>query len=109
MSQHWHAGLYPEIPFMVGGVGYRTQRTVVPLLENFINVYLSIGNPYAVHRVIENMVGKFGAERFLFGTGFPDADPMPAVTMLMYAEISDEEKALIGSGNLERLIGGIEK
>jgi predicted TIM-barrel fold metal-dependent hydrolase len=55
------------------------------------------------------MTEQVGAERLLFGTGFPSSDMMPAITMLTYAEISDSDRRLIASGNLDRLIGGIRK
>ncbi len=103
------AGWHPRLPFILAGVGYRSQRILVPLLESFPNVFLSVGSNYTVHRGIEQFVEKVGAGRLVFGTGFPDVEPMMAVTMLTYADVSDEEKALIGSGNMERLLQGIER
>ena len=38
-----------------------------------------------------------------------DVEPMMAVTQLVYADIAEEQKRLIGSGNLDRLIGGIRR
>jgi predicted TIM-barrel fold metal-dependent hydrolase len=101
------AGRHPELPLVLTGLGYRSQRILAPLLENFSNTFVSIGSNYSVHQGLEQLVRKVGAERLLFGTGWPDADAAGAVTQLMYAGISEEEKALIGSGNLERLIAGI--
>ncbi len=101
------AGRYPELPMVLFQVGYRFQRTLVPLMKTFSNVHLAVGSPFSVHRGIESMTDQVGAERLLFGTGFPNSDMMPPITMLMYAEISDADKQLIGSGNLDRLIGGI--
>ncbi len=101
------AGRYPELPIVLFQVGYRFQRTLIPLMKNFDNVYLSVGSPYSVHRGLEQMTKLVGADRLLFGTGFPTSDMMPGITMLTYAELSDSDKQLIGSGNLERLIGGI--
>lgn len=103
------ADRYPSLPFIVSEIGYRRQRIVVPLLKSFPNVYLSIGSNFTVHYGVEQIVREAGAERLLFGTGYPDTDGMPAITMLMYAEISDQERAAIGSGNLVQLIVGIQK
>lgn len=100
---------YPALPIVLFQVGYRFQRVLVPLMKAFSNVCLSIGSPYSVHRGVEFMAEQVGAERLLFGTGFPSSDMMPAITMLTYAQISDSDKRLIGSENLERLIGGIRK
>ena len=103
------AGRYPDLPVVVFQLGYRFQRMLVALLRAFGNVYLGVGSPYSVHLGLESMTGHVGAERLLFGTGFPYADMMPTITMLTYAELSDSDKQLVGSGNLDRLIGGIRR
>jgi len=102
------AGNHSELPFILAETGYRSQRTLLSLLQTFGNIYLSIGNRYTVSGGIAQIVEIVGAQQLLFGTGFPDSDPMPAITMLMYAEISNEEKVLIGSQNMERLIEGVK-
>ena len=78
-----------------------------------------LGDPTAVGDHSENVRGDedadtpgkgdpdVGADRLLFGTGFPDAEGMMAITQLMYADLADEQKRLIGAGNLERLIGEV--
>lgn len=98
---------YPRLPFIMAESGYRQQRILLPLLENFPNVYLSTGNNYIVYKGIEQLVERGLTERLLFGTGFPVSDPMGGITQLMYAEISEEQRQLIGAGNMERLMGGI--
>ena len=45
----------------------------------------------------------------LFGTGFPVSEPMAAITYLMYADLSTEQKALIGSGNAQRLLAEVRR
>lgn len=100
---------YPNLPIVLFQVGYRLQRTLRPLMQTFGNIYLAMGSPYSVHLGVEFMTEVVGPERLLFGGGFPASDIMPGITMLTYAEISDADKQLIGSGNLERLIGGIRK
>jgi len=97
----------PDLPILFAGVDYREQRTLLPLLRSFPNVHLSLGNNYTMHGGIEQFVAKVGADQLLFGTGFPDAEPMGAVTQLTYADVSDADKAKIGSGNVERLLEGI--
>lgn len=98
---------HPRLPIILAGVGYRCLRVVVPMLENFANVHLALGWAFSLNRGIEELTRRLGADRLLFGTGFPETEPAAAVTQLMYADISHDERALIGSGNLERLVGGI--
>jgi len=82
---------------------------LVPLMKTFQKVHLAIGSDYTAHRGIEMFVAAVGAKRLLFGTGFPEAESMSAVTQLMYAEIRHVQKRLIGAGNLKRLIAEIKR
>ena len=101
------AARYPDLPLLFAELSYRDQRAYLPLLERFPNVRLVLGAPYSVHRGIEQLVARVGSERLLFGSGFPAAEPMAAIAQLMYAEISEEDQRLIGSGNLEALVEGV--
>jgi len=101
------AARYPALPIIIAEMNYGQQRMLLPLLEAFDNVYLSIGNNYEPHKGIEQLVTRIGAERLLFGTGFPTSEPAGAVTQLMYADISSEQREMIASTNAERLIGEI--
>ncbi len=101
------AGRYPRLPLLYAELGYREQRSYLPLLERFPNVHLVLGAPYTVHRGIEQLVARVGAGRLLFGSGFPAAEPMAAIAQLVYAEISEEDKQRIGAGNLEALVEGV--
>jgi hypothetical protein len=103
------AGRYPGLPIIMFHLGYRSQRTLVSLMKASANVFLAIGSPYSVHLGIESMAGHVGAERLLFGTGFPYAEPMASVTMLAYSDLSEADKQVVGSGSLDRLIGGIRR
>ena len=103
------AGRYPSLPLIITKRHYRMLRMLLPLMKTFPNVYLAIGSDYTAHRGIKHFVATVGAKRLLFGTGFPEAESMSAVTQLMYAEISDEQKRLIGAGNLKRLIAEIKR
>lgn len=98
---------YPRLPIIVAGFDYRAVRTISALLETFRNIQVSIGNRFSVEGGIEYLVSKVGARRLLFGTGFPESEAMMAVTMLLYADISDDDKVLIGSRNFERLMEAI--
>jgi predicted TIM-barrel fold metal-dependent hydrolase len=99
------AGRWPDLPLIIAGAGYRQMRMLVPLMKTYANVYLSIGSNFTVHRGLESLAARVGAGRLLFGTGFPDAEPTMAITQLMYADLDDEQKRLIGAGNFQRLIG----
>lgn len=103
------AGRHPKLPIVMFHVGFRSQRMLVSLMRAFDNVDLAIGSPFSVHLGIESVASHVGAERLLFGTGFPYAEPMASITLLTYADLSDADKQLVGSGNLDRLIGNIRR
>ena len=103
------AGRYPRLPLILAGVGYRSQRVLLPLLETFGNVHVSIGGAFSIHRGLEQLVWKVGPERVLFGSGFPASEPMAAVAQLMYSEVSESQRELIGAGNLSRLVGEVQR
>ncbi len=100
---------HPDLPVIVAGIQYRSHRILFPLLEAFPSVHVSIGSNYAVHRGLETLVERLGADRFLFGTGFPAAEPMAAVSMLAYADISNHARQAIAAGNLDRLVQGVRR
>ncbi|MDP6379724.1 MAG: amidohydrolase family protein, partial [Phycisphaerae bacterium] len=87
---------YPQLPLICTGMGYRENRRIYPLMDMCPNLHMDISAPYSVHFGIEDICRRFGAERLLFGTGWPTPEPGTAISMLMYSSISDEEKQLIG-------------
>jgi len=98
---------FPRLPLVLADTNYRAHRIILPLLRTFKNVYLSLGNNYGVHRGIEQIAAELGVGQLLFGTNFPDSEPMAAITAFMYSELSDAQKRMIGHGNFERLREGI--
>ncbi len=96
---------HPKLPLIILGTYYRVDRYLYPLWEKHENLYLE-ANTYGVFRGIEAVCERFGAERFVFGTGLPDLEPGAPIAQVTYAEIPDEDKRTIASGNLERLLAG---
>ncbi|MEG2570983.1 MAG: amidohydrolase family protein, partial [Clostridia bacterium] len=97
---------HPQLPVVLTEISYRVSRNIFPLMRLFPNLHLeSYG--YKAQDGIEELCREFGADRVVFGSGMPDASGAAAVAMITYANITDEEKALIASGNLDRLMGGV--
>jgi uncharacterized protein len=103
------AGRYPNLPLIITAADYRSQRILLPLLEAFRSVSLSLGSNYVQQGGIEQCVATVGAQRLLFGTGFPEVDMTGAISYLSYSEIAAEEKQMIGAGNLDRLVQGVQR
>jgi hypothetical protein len=47
-----------------------------------------------------------GAGRLIFGSFLPVSDPLVPLGLILDAEMSEADRALIAGGNLRRLIGG---
>jgi hypothetical protein len=94
---------YPELPLVLSNVGYRCDRFLYPLWEQFPNLYVELSN-YCGHGGIEALTERFGSERFLFGTRLPYFTPGSAIGMLSYADIGPADRRLIAGGNLRNLL-----
>lgn len=72
------------------------------------NLYLCISPGYSVHEGIEDLCRCFGAQRMVFGSGYPLCEGGAAVAMLNYAEIPDADRRAIAGENLQRLLDGVK-
>lgn len=82
-------------------------RQTWPLLERYPNVYVESSLLALAEGGTEAMVGEFGSERILFGTGFPARYAEAAALQLLHADISESDKANIAHANLRRLISEV--
>ncbi len=101
------ADRFKKLPFVLVGLSYGASRDVNSLLNSYDNIYISLGHNYTIQGVVEQLVNRYGGERFVLGTGFPLVDPSCAVTQFSYARINKDEKKSIGYGNLERIMGEV--
>lgn len=98
---------FPKLKVVLTGVNYRIDRNVHALLNQLPHFYIEISG-YKTHNGIEEMCEKFGAGRLMFGSGMPLYSGASAVSMINYARISEKEKSMIASENLEALLGGVQ-
>ena len=95
---------YPNLPVIITNLGYRINRLLYPLLEKFKNLYVET-SVYQIHKGVEEICRRFGAEKLIFGTKMPFFAPGPALSMINYSLISEEDKNKIANGNLKKLLG----
>ena len=98
---------HPKLHVVLCNISYRLNRVLYPLFERHATLHVDLGAPNAQCGFIEEVVSRFGAGRLLFGSGFPDHEMGPAISYLMYADITDEDKRRIGAGNLRALLEGV--
>lgn len=95
---------HPRLAVILVDVQGRNNRTLYPLLERFPGLLVQTAG-FNVHRGIEDFTSRFGARRLVFGSGFPIGSMGAARFQLERADISVEDKGLIGSGNIRALMG----
>ena len=83
-------------------------RDLSCLLESCPNVMVESSNLIG-QDFITWLVRKWGAERILYGSFLPATDPCAAIGMILDADISEGEKALIAGGNARRLVEGARR
>ena len=93
----------PALNLIVLDVYYRVDRCMYPLMAKYPGLRVETAT-YCGHREIENVCARFGAERLVFGTGLPFRDPGAAISLVAYADVSEDEKALIAGGTLRKLV-----
>lgn len=94
----------PDLTLVVTEHGsWGHDRFFRPLIEKYENLYLDISR-YELDGGISDFCSKYGAERLLFGTGFPRWNAGGPILMLAQADITSKERQMIASGNLERML-----
>ena len=82
-------------------------RQLRPLLENCENVFYSIGG-YQVPDGIRDLVERYGAERILYGSGYPRYNHGTGMLQLKQGGMSDEAVAMIAGKNLEKMLAEVQ-
>ena len=81
-------------------------RMFRPLLETYPHVYLETGQ-YMTDGALEALVKDYGADRLLYGSGFPEAEFGGMMLTIKHAHLSQAEKEAIAGGNLERILAEV--
>ena len=96
---------FPRLTCILCDIGiWGVDRYTWPLLESYPNLYLETSLLSLEAGGIESVVKRFGAERLLFGSGFPQRYFEASILQLLHSDISDSDKEKIAYKNLERLI-----
>ena len=84
-------------------------RLLYPLLEQHPCLSLCFGPLLSVHGGFEDLYQQFGQERWVFGTGYPNAEGGAALAGLLYSGLPEEAVRSIASGNIERWLGEVNR
>jgi hypothetical protein len=94
----------PSLRLALLNVGYRCDRYLYPLLERYPGLIVGL-ETYEAFLGVDDVAARFGAERLLFASGLPLLDPGAPMALITYAAASDDQKAMMAGGNLDRLLG----
>ena len=103
------AARFPDVDFIatnggqlnISGLG---QTDIELAMARCPNLYLQTAGVYR-EDFLENVVGRFGAERLLFSSGFPITDPRLEVQRPRSMHVDDATKEAVLGGNAVRLLG----
>lgn len=94
---------------IIAVIGYGQLRVVLPMLKAYPDFYLATGLSAADHNFLPAMEQAGVIHKIFFGTGFPVAEAMMAITQLMYADISEKSRRAVGAGNIIRLLDEVKQ
>ena len=100
---HGLASRYTNAPIVLLTIGYRHLRVLFKLFEKCGNLYADTST-FITYRGIEEIVTFFGSERLLFGSRMPFIEGGVNIGRILYADISDADKACIAGGNARRML-----
>lgn len=100
---------FPELTCILCDIGiHGVDRYTWPLLENYRNVYLETSLLALGYGQLEATVKKFGAQRIVFGSGFPERYPEGPVCEVLHSDIAAQDREKIACLNLEKIISGVK-
>ena len=99
---------YPANTFVLCSPGYRCLRWLVPIMDACPNLYVETSN-LLMHDGLSLFCRHMGADRLLFGSGIPEASLAAAASQLCLSDLAEEEKELIASGNITRLLAEVKQ
>ena len=95
---------FPRLTLICVGLGtWGHDRWSRPLIEGFDSFYIDTAG-YELDGGVKELVGKYGAERILYASGYHSRAMGGPANQLRNLDIDDESKELIAHGNLERLL-----
>ena len=98
---------YPSLPLIITGIDYRQLRYLLQLWQLYKNLYIDT-SWLSINGIFEYLYKKGYVQNLLFGTNYPVYSPGAAVTMITYADISEENKSKIAGKNLLNLLDKIK-
>ncbi len=101
---HQICAAFPDLRLVLVGNFYSDNFWLFRLLELHQCVHVCLAHFYIAPFGPGDFVRRFGAGRLLFGSGLPHFSPGGMLAHVRYADIGEDEKAMIFGATLERLM-----
>jgi predicted TIM-barrel fold metal-dependent hydrolase len=99
---------FPDLVVVAMAQGpHSLERYLRPIVEEFEHFYIDTAS-YMVDGLIEDFCLRYGSRRLVFGSGYPNNCSGAALLRLAQADISEEDKTAIASGNLRRILEEVQ-
>jgi predicted TIM-barrel fold metal-dependent hydrolase len=98
------AAAMPDTDIVVAGIGYRTLRQALPVLDRRPRVHVDLSYLAALDG-LELLAARVGAHRVVLGTGAPVRDAAAPWFVLDRSPLPAADRALVAGGNAARLLG----
>lgn len=95
---------FPKLPIVLCDQFQRATWTLVKLMKLLPNIYVQT-SCIEIHRQLEYLVTKVGAERFIAGSKFPEAHMGTMLGHLLFTNLTQEHRKLIAGDNARRIMG----
>ena len=99
---------FPRLPIVVWNASYRSDRFLVPIMDECKNVHVGLAFAFVQTDVVEEFCGRYGPGRLIFGSSWPLQSPGPFISLVNYANVDDKAKQAIFSGNVARLLSEVK-
>lgn len=96
---------YPELPVLLVGVSWTRQRSVIPLLLKFKNLHIAFDH-FQICNGIEWLVSHGCLNQLVYASNAVDMSMGAHRAYIDYADLSENDRKSISSGNLIRLLKG---
>jgi len=95
---------FPQLTLIaVPASNWGQDRCFRPLIETFGRLHIGIES-WELAGGVADFINRYGPGRLIFGSGFPRLAMGGCRSMLLHADISDQDKRAIAAGNLDRLL-----
>lgn len=102
---------YPEIPLILGHSGGMSDGIMksIKVVNRYENAYLDTSGFEFSNTWIEDIVGKADNSKIFFGSDFPFHDIRGGISRILFADLDDDVKIKILSGNFNEMLSKYPK